>query len=539
VLSLSFVDLLSCFFLFSCVRCQMAYSDKLYDYYLELARSPCMPTSFAGSDMRFSSEYEVLEFELAKARSIHGSGQPDWHKVLEAGEILLRQQSKDLRVAVWLTWALHQRESYPGLLAGLGLLRYFCEHHWSEVHPGKPRTRGAAFGWLVLRLELLFTQSLPLQNQQPLFQAVLEHLIRLDELWAEHLGDAAPMLLPIRRQLAQRLERAAQDDAPVAGLSGVIAHVKQATTQLLKPEARVDNEKDAHRLLRTLQEQPRTLCVWWLRQNATDLRAFRLNRTLTWLALANYPDADNERLTALRGPAPDKLKRYQERFAQGHHADLVLELEASLAGAMFWFDGLHMLWECLEAMQAEQAMTELEVTFALLLQRLPNLAEFRFHDGAPFAGPATRDWIALQVTRHLQIPESPALIVDADAEPWEIALQAVATRLRKDGLKAAIHELKQGMYAARSDRARFYWRLAQARLCVLAGKHELAKIQLEQLDHELQHTGLERWEPELALQVTQLLYRCCDLLPQNHAVRERKEDTHRRLCLFDLEAVLE
>lgn len=195
-------------------------------------------------------------------------------------------------------------ESYPGLLAGLGLLRYFCEHHWSEVHPGKPRTRGAAFGWLVLRLEPLFTLSLPLQNQQPLFQAVLEHLIRLDELWAEHLGDAAPMLLPIRRQLAQRLERAAQDDAPVAGLSGVIAHVKQATTQLLKPEARVDNEKDAHRLLRTLQEQARTLCVWWLRQNATDLRAFRLNRTLTWLALANYPDADNERLTALRGPLP-------------------------------------------------------------------------------------------------------------------------------------------------------------------------------------------------------------------------------------------
>ncbi|WP_177318312.1 type VI secretion system domain-containing protein, partial [Pseudomonas sp. R81] len=80
---------------------------------------------------------------------------------------------------------------------------------------------------------------------------------------------------------------------------------------------------------------------------------------------------------------------------------------------------------------------------------------------------------------------------------------------------------------------------AQARLCVQAGKHELAKIQLEHLDHELQHTGLEHWEPELALQVTQLLYRCCDLLPQNHAVRERKEDTHRRLCLFDLEAVLE
>lgn len=517
----------------------MSYSDKLYDHYLELARSPCMQTRFAGEDVRFSSEYEVLESELAKTQSMHGNGQPDWHKVLETGELVLREQSKDLRVAVWLTWALHQRESYPGLLAGLGLLRYLCDHHWPQVYPEKLRTRGAAFSWLVLRLEPLFTQGLALQNQLPLFHAVHEHLVRLDEVWAEHLGDDAPLLLPIRRQLAQRLERAAQGDSPAPGLSGVIAQVKQATSQLLKPEAVVDSEKDAHRLLRALQEQARPLCAWWLRQNATDLRALRLSRTLMWLALTRYPDASNERVTALRGPAPDKLKRYQALFAQGHHADLVLELEASLAGAMFWFDGLHLLWQCLDALQAEQAKTELEVTFALLLQRLPDLPAFCFHDGLPFADAATRDWITLQVTRHLQNPESPAVVVDAEAEPWELALQAAAPRLRKDGLKAAIQGLKPGMQAAHSDRARFYWRLAQARLCVNAGKHELAKIQLEHLDLELQRTGLERWEPELALHVMQLLYRCCDLLPQDHAVRERKEDTHRRLCLFDLEAVLE
>lgn len=305
------------------------------------------------------------------------------------------------------------------------------------------RTRGAAFAWLVLRLEPLFTQGLPLQSQQPLFRAVLEQLVCLDEVWTRHLGDEAPLLLPIRRQLAQRLELAVQDHAPAAGMSGVIAQVRHATSQLLKPEAVVDNEKDANKLLRTLQEQARSLCAWWLRQNATDLRALRLNRTLNWLVLSGYPDADSERITALRGPAPDKLKRYKERFAQGHYADLILELETSLAGAMFWFDGLHMLWQCLEALQAEQAMTELEVTFALLLQRLPDLPSFCFHDGVSFADAASRDWITQQVSRRLQIPEPAAVMIDAEAEPWEIALQAVAPRLRKDGLKAAIHELKK------------------------------------------------------------------------------------------------
>lgn len=517
----------------------MSYSDKLCDHYLEVAKMPCSQTSFAGSDMRFSNEYDALETELEKAQSLHGSGQPDWHKVLEISESLLCRQSKDLRVGVWLTWALHQRDSFPGLLAGLGLLRYLCEQHWAALYPAKLRTRSAALRWLVLRLEPLFAQSVSVQSQQPLFHCVLEQLVRLDELWTEHLGDDAPLLLPILRQLTQRLERVAHDEPQAAGLSGAIAQVKQATTQLLKPEAVVENEKQAHRVLRTLQEQARPLCAWWLRQSATDLRALRLNRTLAWLALVSYPDADNQHVTSLRGLAPDKLTRFQERFAQGHHADLMLELEASLAGAMFWFDGLHRLWQCLEALQADQAMTELEVSFALLLQRLPNLPEYRFHDGTPFADTATRDWIALQVTRHLRRPESPAVAADVDAEPWEKALQEAVPRLRKDGLKSVIPVFKQGMHGAHSDRARFHWRLAQARVCVHAGKHELAKIQLEYLDHELQRSALERWEPQLALQVAQLLHRCCDLMPQNHAVRERKEDTHRRLCLFDLEAVLE
>ncbi len=256
--------------------------------------------------MRFSSEFEALETEVGKAQSIHDSAQPDWHSVLENSESLLRQHSKDLRVAVWLAWALQQRESFPGLLAGLGVLRHLCEHHWSTVYPEKLRTRGAAFGWLVSRLEPVFAQNLPLQNQQPLFQSILEHLTRLDELWTEHLAGDAPLLLPVRRQLAQRLEHAAQADPVVAGLSGVIAQVRQVTQQRLKPEALIDNEKDAHKLLRTLQEQARPLCVWWLRQNAADLRALRLNRTLTWLAVVSYPEADAERTTVLRGLATER-----------------------------------------------------------------------------------------------------------------------------------------------------------------------------------------------------------------------------------------
>ena len=141
--------------------------------------------------------------------------------------------------------------------------------------------------------------------------------------------------------------------------------------------------------------------------------------------------------------------------------------------------------------------------------------------------------------RHVRKPEPSNVVAEVTSEPWEIALQAVMPCLRKDGLKAAVGVLKQGLQGACNDRTRFHWRLALARLCVAVGKHDLARIQLEHLDLQLQRTGLESWEPTLAVQVCQLLCRCYDLLPQNQALRDCKDALHRRLCHFDLEAVLE
>ena len=102
-----------------------------------------------------------------------------------------------------------------------------------------------------------------------------------------------------------------------------------------------------------------------------------------------------------------------------------------------------------------------------------------------------------------------------------------------------MQQLKQGLAKACGGRERFYWQLALARVCLAAKKYELAKTQLESLDHILQTSSLGDWEPDLALEVLRLLHSCCELLPQNHAVRESKEGIYRRLCHLDLEVVLE
>lgn len=520
----------------------MTFSSALSKHYLELAARPIDEANFAGDDIRYGSDFERLEHELAKATALHATAAIDWQQLRAGCEALLASQSKDLRIAAWLAWSLYQRESFAGLHAGLETIRLLCVEHWQAVHPRKPRTRAAAIGWLVPRLEQVLTDEVPVGEQLALFRALADSLHGLEACLSDALGEDAPLLLPLCRQLDGMIRRAAQDKPQPGAVGAAIAQVRQVATQVLSGNPPIDSDKDAHKTLRTLQEQARPLSTWWLRQKATDPKPLRLSRTLLWLGIETLPERNAEQVTALRGLPADKLAGFRERFIQGAYADLAVDLEASIARAPFWLDGQRLVWDCLQALDAPLAMREVEIQLALFLQRVPGLDELRFHDGAPFADAETRAWIASQVLPHLQAADSrrePAPAAGGQRAAWDLALEEALPLLRKDGLKAAVQQLKAGLAGAQGGRQRFHWQLALARLCMQAKKHELAKTQLESLDQTLSAAGLGDWEPDLALEVLRLLHHCCEVLPQNHAVREIRDEIYRRLCHLDLEVVLD
>ncbi|MBS7662605.1 type VI secretion system protein TssA [Pseudomonas lalucatii] len=382
----------------------MTYSNTLTAHYLELAKLPINQGDFAGADMRYSSEYEVLENELGKASALHETTAIDWQKVRACSEALLSTQSKDLRVAAWLIWGLYQRESFAGLQAGLSLLHYLCLNHWADLHPRKPRTRAAAVGWLLPRLEQALAEHVPIGEQLALFRSLAEQLRALEACLSAHLGADAPLLLPLCRRLDELVSRASQGQPEPGSVGAAIAQVKQVATQLLTPGAPVENEKEAHKNLRSLQDQARPLCAYWLRQKASDLRALRLARTLLWLPIDSLPERNAEQVTALRGLPADKLASYQERYQQGQYADLLVDLEASIARAPFWLDGQHLVWQCLQPRLHKILHTLPHQPQTPLLihkqpPRRPHLLALHGEQqlvvlAAPFVGPEFACWLA-------------------------------------------------------------------------------------------------------------------------------------------------
>lgn len=520
----------------------MTFSTKLSARLSAVASTPISAAGFAGEDTRYSVAYENLEQELAKATSLYASGSVDWNTINQGAESLLTNESKDIRIAAWLTWGLYQRDSFLGLHAGLVMIGLLCREHWQDIHPRKDRTRAAAINWLVPRMEQVLADHVPMAEQLALFEHIAAELRSLEAILSAHLGSQAPLLLPLCRRLEEMVKRAGTAHPQPGPVGAAIAQVKQAAVQAFTATSPVEHEKDAHKSLRALQDQSRPLCSWWLKQNATDLKALRLARTLLWLPIESLPERNAENVTALRGLPADKLATYRERFAQGVYADLIADLETSIARAPFWLDGQRIAWECLQQLDAAQAMREVEIQLALFLLRVPGLDELRFHDGTPFADAETRAWIAARVMPHVQ-PEKaanePMISAHGSTPTWEQALADVLPELRKDGLKRAVQQLKQGLNHAKGGRERFHWQLTLARLCLHAKKYDLGKTQLESLDQTLTATGLGDWEPDLALEVLRLLHHCCEVLPQNHAVRESKDEIYRRLCHLDLEVVLD
>jgi hypothetical protein len=88
------------------------------------------------------------------AQAPASSGHPvDWQRILREADAILRGQSKDLWVAVYLAHALHECRQRAGLAVGCTLLAELMERYWETMFPGRQEgwKRASAVQWFIDR----------------------------------------------------------------------------------------------------------------------------------------------------------------------------------------------------------------------------------------------------------------------------------------------------------------------------------------------------------------------------------------------------
>jgi len=131
---------------------------------LEDLLAPISEAAPGGSDMSLSPEVDAIQELRRQDDPTLDQGEwvahlkvADWPGVARACEQLLRQQSKDLRVAGWYAEALAHTQGFEGLARGVTLCAQLLERFWNDLHPliedGDLEPRVGNLRWLSSKVE--------------------------------------------------------------------------------------------------------------------------------------------------------------------------------------------------------------------------------------------------------------------------------------------------------------------------------------------------------------------------------------------------
>ncbi|NOX91873.1 MAG: type VI secretion system protein TssA [Gammaproteobacteria bacterium] len=521
------------------------------DHYLySIGEQAVADNAPAGTSARYEPEFEQLEAELARQESLNAET-VDWGKVVELSALVIREKSKDLLVAAYLTRGLLETEGYSGFAVGLKTINDMIEHHWDGMSPPlkRLRARATAIQWLAEKCGPIIEAKEPADDQAGAIKLADAMARQIDGELIDRMGDSAPSMMEMNRHLKRYKQiitqqaatppatpapdapaKPASDDAPVKAAP---ATIPQNTTRPSASPAKpvtigdIASDNDAKKGVRQLQEGGRKTAAYWISSKLSDPRPYRLNRSLVWLLLDQAPP-NTEGVTQLNPPAADRLKFFSAQLEAKQYSGVIPELEQTLARAAFWLDGQRLVVNALQALgpEYEAACHAIMAELRNLLARIPTLVDLKFSDGTPFADDQTRMWLENELSAQATSEGDAAA---GEAAPWSETLKEAKSMAASGDIKPAISLMKKNASATSNVREQHFWRLSLADLLLQTGNLDVAIPTLEQLGNHLDDKNLSTWEPGLMSQTYKLL---CDGYQKQINKLKNTKDKHTELDII-------
>lgn len=566
-----------------------------------LGRDPVPGPDPAGESIRYEEEFTRLEDEIGKLQTA-GPAAVDWPAVVDMADEILANRSKDLLVASWLTFALHRQDGLAGLADGLGVVRGIVETYWDDCFPPlkRMRARVGAVEWIAERVGPALGDVTATADNADAIVTLFELVDELDRTVSEKADGAqanlGELLRPLRnlkrdadfireeaarkaaaadeaaRQAAEVAAAAAPGDAAAADESAATAtpdaaapapaqaaaapapapaptpapapaavSAAPAQTAPIPQAAAVAVPgvagPEMDRAVNALRGNAIAMAKSIRAANPGDPRAYQLLRGVLWLSVHGAPP-DQGGQTMLPDPTGELGPVLAKLSQAGDPVKLLEFCETNAVDRLFWLDLHRHAAAALEALGHGDARNAVVAHTAAFLKRFPTVTGLAFQNGTAFADPATRMWIGDEL-----LPAGggtgggDGLGADLDAARSEARALAGKGKL---GDAAAIFE--QSRTQAVGDRTRFLWDIEKARLCVDAGRGDLALALLLHLDKMARKVSLDTWDPSLCIDLTILLLRCdaeaatSGSDPGRAALRQEWET---RLSRLDMRAAVE
>lgn len=495
---------------------------------------PISKASPTGDDATVDEEYFKLDMEIGKVS-------PDYKVCADLASEILKEKSKDVRVAVWLCFSWYRSDKIEGFNNGLVLLLELLKKYSDKLFPANPVHRSKALHFLSTArfVKLLEREKVEENNAQAIF--VTDTLFQ--QLTAEsktQFADSVPDFNDIGKVIAAHVEAAEPFKAKAPSQEEPQAEVKEEKKAEEKVKETVPKEEKST-VPEIAEEKPspeaavsvrdfniksekdalvafKKALKYFFHQESEESKKYEaylygISRSLIWNKLVLPPEEDS--VTQLSSPDSAIMNTFQGWFSNQNWDKLIPAIELNFlnedSNFKYWLTGQRYLAVALEKTggTALNAAEETKFQLAKLIKRFPNLPKLKFENNTPFADEETLKWIEEEVKPGLSGGKSEDKILPPilgeDYEPINKEYQKACSELPKN-FEKNVEKIQQGIAGDTRRKGRFLRSLNLANFCMQAKHHNLAKVHLSGLLEKIEAYQLTEWEPALCAAVWQSTY---------------------------------
>ncbi|WP_182033498.1 type VI secretion system protein TssA [Vibrio diabolicus] len=437
--------------------------------------------------------FDFVEDQMMKVGSLaHASVQ--WDEVEHSTLKLLGEQSKDIKLLVYLLQCLHNQVTPMRLITSFEVMGEFISHYWNESFPA-PGPRGNLprrkfFSQMAQRFTLVIDKfdfsTLDETDRQALQKAVAEWQEAIEKLeLTSELVDSVVVRVKgelSRAEESQRVtEQSAQSEAKTEQVAP--ASVTPSSSSVV-----VDHSSD-----KAARQTLLKVADFLSEQDYGIALAIRLRRFAVWGSISSLPDHKQDGETMLRGMQVDRVKDYQDQL---RHPDLALwrKVEQSLTLAPYWFEGQLMSHTIAKQLGKEDWCKAIVEETQNFLNRMPSLFELKFKGGEPFVSESVKEWL-------INVGQADGPSGQSVGGDWQEKRKEAFQLAKEGGIAVALSMLNDGLVSAVEPRDQFYWRLLAADLMRTNHLDAMAKEQYQTLNSQIENLTVPDWEPSLVEQI--------------------------------------
>jgi len=516
---------------------------------------PVPGASPAGVDAKFDPEHEELRSLVVALDSPTGAP-VDWAKMAPRAGKILADKSKDLLIASYLAWGLWETQRFEGLATGLEVIAGICERYWEGCFPPVARLRGRAnaLAWLLERLETPLPEAQLTPGDRAAVELLEASAKRFASVVREKFEDAAPSVRPLLdnvQRLKMSLPEPAAPPPPKPAADPVPAPAapprpaspppaaapKPAASVSLgdAPAAALADPKEVGKFATAIGKSLIDASKALREAAPADPTSYTFVRLGLSLGFSLPPAQGSE--TKVPPPPDMVVKDLEVAVGNGAWDQVISKAELALIGKRHWLDLHRFTALALTNLGASYASAKSAViaATALWVKAYPQLLDFTFAGGMPFASELTKEWIQNEV-----MPSGGGETSGGDSSEGAEVLSKARSAAAGGKMDEALTLLDSLANGARSGRARFRARLAMAQALAGGQTASAADAIFDVLLEEIDAVGLERWEPELAAECYRSHLGCLKQLkkPNDPTVSQQAALVYRRLCRVDPLAAL-